>query len=188
MKKRTVNKATARSTSKKKAPKRAPIKARVLRKKPRENVAYPNVSRFDYSKGRGYSVRFSRTNETGARQETNRYFSDRLHGGSRAALAAAIRWRNETARKLPPPSRGGILGSPRPPGYSYIKSMHISHSARGVRREYLAYVGFLRIENRRHLSTRWSIEKWGKTIARRRCKEWLAKKKLALELRLMTAR
>lgn len=144
------------------------------------NVVHPNVSRVDYGHNHGYFVRLQRKGK-----ETNKLFSDSAYGSKRKARLAAIVWREETASKLGPLERGGGV---KPPGYSYIKRMLAFNYLGGARQEFKAWVGFLRIEHRGHLSTKWSIEKWGDKEARRRCEGWLLLKKTELAFRLARAR
>lgn len=141
---------------------------------PGTNVVHPNVSRVDYPGTHGYTVRIQRDGKV-----TNKFFSDSGH--KREALAAAISWREATARGIPPMRRI------QPPGYSYLKRGICFDYAGDFRYEYAAWVGFLRIEDRKHLVTKWSIDKWGDEEARRRCEDWLARRKADLASRLAGA-
>lgn len=58
----------------------------------------PNVQRVDHHHFHGFVVRLKRA---GKRHE--RYFRD--EGDRRAAFARAVRWRDETASRLPPPRK-----------------------------------------------------------------------------------
>lgn len=111
-------------------------------------------------------------------------FSDSVYGGQFQALRAALAWRMKIARKLRPPQKMGVeFGEVNPPGYHYVKRMPSHNYRNGLRQDYDSFVGFLRIENRKHLSTRWSIEKWGAAAAESHCREWLAEKLKELRLR-----
>lgn len=147
----------------------------------RSNVVHPNVSRVDYGSNHGYSVRLCRNGS-----ETNKLFSDGVYGGKDKAKAAAIAWREAQARKLGPAMplghRGGDI---KPPGYSYIKrKTAYVYKDDGTKVPFDAWVGFLRIENRKHLITKWSIDKWGPIKAKRKCKAWLAQRTAELQERL----
>lgn len=149
----------------------------------RSYVVHPNVSRIEYPGDQGYRVRFSQRDDQGVARTKTKSFSDAVHG-KRQARVLAIAWREEYAESLKRerPSRA------EPPGYGYVKKMRVSNNSQGVRHHYLAYVGFLRIEERKHLSTRWSIEKWGAKIAKTRCERWLKKKTQELKVRLRAAK
>lgn len=147
----------------------------------RSYVVHPNVSRFEYPGEYGYRVRFSRLDDDGVPSTVTKSFSDAVYG--RRARALAIEWRENYAKNLAPRESRA-----QPPGYWYIKKMRVSNNSQGELHHYLAYVGFLRIEDRRHLSTRWSIDKWGERIAKRRCQEWVEKKTSELKLRLRAAK
>lgn len=141
-------------------------------------VIHPNVSRVDYPRSHGFLVRFQRT-QGGVKAITSKLFSDSTYG--KTARVKAIAWREAMAKTLRAPYVGR---SAYPPGYNYVKRMRVTNSVNGVRHSYMAYVAFLRIEDGRHLMTRWSIEKWGASTARERCNDWVARKTGELERRL----
>lgn len=121
--------------------------------------------------------------------ETLKFFSDGAYGGKRRARDAAIEWRDTTIKKLPPSMGGrGHQGEVKPPGYFYVKRMKVSARSGNRKFMYDAFVAFLRIEDRKHLSTRWSIDKWGKEVARSRCEAWVERKTQELEARLRASR
>ncbi len=150
----------------------------------RSYVVHPNVSRIEYPEDQGYRVRFSSRDDEGVTSTKTRSFSDSVYG-KRRARELAIEWREDYAKSL---KKSGRKSRAEPPGYGYVKKMRVSNNSQGVRHHYLAYVGFLRIEDRRHLSTRWSIEKWGEEIAKRRCEAWLKKRQRELKARLRAAK
>lgn len=121
--------------------------------------------------------------------ETLKFFSDIAYHGKRRARLAAIEWRDATIKELPPSMGGrGHQGEVKPPGYFYVKRMTVSACSGKRKFMYDAFVAFLRIEDRKHLSTRWSIDKWGKAVARSRCEAWVERKTQELEARLRAAR
>lgn len=145
-------------------------------------MVYPNVSRVDHGSTHAYVVRLQRQGK-----ESNKSFSDATYGGRRKAKLAAIAWRDQMARLLPAPIPLGVRNgaSLKPPGYSYIDRRSLLNQ-HGGRQDFI--VAFLRIENRRHLTTKWSVDKWGPIVARRKCMEWLTRKKAELAARLAQPR
>lgn len=142
------------------------------------NVVHPNVSRVDYEHNHGYSVRIQRKHK-----ETSKLFSDAVYGGKLKAKRAAIQWREKMLKEL-----GAVIwGRSRPqnpPGYSYIQRKPVTVTTTKGSHETMCWVGFLRIEGGKHLSTRWSVPKWGSRKAKANCEAWLARKKAELEARL----
>lgn len=149
------------------------------KKKVGSKVVHPNVSRIDYPGLHGYTVRFARDGK-----EVSKYFSDTVYGVRKGKLAA-ISWREETIKQIGEAVPRGNHGVPaKPPGYSTIKRQLCPLNINGELRKVLCWVGFLRIEDRRHLSTKWSINKWGERKAKKGVEAWLVKKKAELAARL----
>lgn len=145
--------------------------------RPQKRDLPPNVLRVDHSKAHGYWVRFRRNGHL-----QSKLFSDSVHGGWRSALSAATTWRNEKAETLPP--KATHRQDPKPVGYSYIKRMLVTDSRSGQAKRFMAWVGFLRTENRGQVTGRWSVDKLGEEEAQHRAEAWLAKKVHELSLRL----
>lgn len=155
------------------------MKRRKKASKGKSNVVHPNVSRLDYESNHGYSVRIQRKGK-----ETSRLFSDSVYGGKRKAKAAAIAWREKIVKRVGKAMKGGQSAPAKPPGYSTLKRRPVSLVTNGKRRKVMCWVGFLRIEDRKHLSTTWSIDKHGEEKALAGCKAWLVAKKAELAARL----
>jgi hypothetical protein len=134
-----------------------------------------NITRLDHGRTHGWWVRFQRAlKPNGSRAVVSKCFSDGLLGGKRKALAAAMAWRDRTARKLPPPnpSRHDDFR----PGYGYVKRYLLKRRV-GYSWVWMAWV---RLEGRRAASTSVSIERWGEREAKRRAEAYLARKRGAL--------
>lgn len=164
------------------------------KKKARTGRGYavaPNILRVDYARTHGFRVTFNRTNAKGKKKATTKSFGDGRFGGDRTkAYRAALEWRNATEKLLPPKRKAGSGGDLKPPGYSYVKKMpvFVYDKKTGERSSYMAYVGFIRLEDQKNKGTKWSIPKWGDREAKRRCEAWEARQQAQLRERLRLAR
>lgn len=136
----------------------------------------PNISRLDYGRTHGWWVRFQRGEREGKRRVIQKSFSDRLYGGKRKALAAAIAWRDRAAPGLPAKLR---QRERVPPGYGYVKRTEV---LRRVER-HPVYVGWIRLDGGRCSSTTWSVTRWGELGAKQKCQRWLARHRRELRKR-----
>ena len=142
-----------------------------------------HITRLDYERCRGWMVRIQRTLKKGVTL-FSKFFGDASYGSPRKALKAARIWRDDTLVKVPPP-KGRHTGQVVPPGYGYVRKTVIRYTdGHGVCHSYRAWVGWLRIEDRKCLTTKWSIDKWGNQKARRFVDEWLEASRRDLRKRM----
>ncbi len=145
-----------------------------------------NITRMEYRKAnpygngwshlRGWWVRFQRgSSRDGTRQVTSKMFSDGVYGGKRKALAAAIKWRDRTAKKLPPPKPS--KHDPTPVGYGYTRRCFVWRRAGWGE----VWVGWMKLGTRQAASSSASIERWGSKEAKRRVEAWLQHKRRSLK-------
>lgn len=132
-----------------------------------EKRRHKNITRFDYGNTHGWWVRFQRTSASGAERLFSKMFSDAVHGGTAKALRAAIAWRDQTAKAL------SSVPRPRKSHAGYIKQVELARRG-GPSRVYLAWI---RLPDGRAASTTFSIAKWGKAAAKRRCQQYLERKR-----------
>jgi hypothetical protein len=130
---------------------------------------YRNITRMDYSRSHGYWVRFSYLVHP-----ISKLFSDRLYGGKRKALKAAIKYRDEVAATLPPRRHGRntLLGSGR-----IWKERRSYISLSGTRQYYQAWTAWIMVSPQHPASSNFSIDKWGSHRAKSMLLVWLAKKR-----------
>lgn len=134
-----------------------------------------------WSTTRGWWVRIYRTDWGEKRTVVSKFFSDAVHGGRRAALEKAIRYRNQQQRKVRPASKGGGDG-PVPPGHGYVRRVERWQKVDW----HPAWCAWIRLEGGRCASTTASIERWGVAEAKRRCEAFLAKHRRELRKRGVT--
>lgn len=135
-----------------------------------------NITRIDYGRGRAWWVRFQRgASGRPGREVISRHFADSTYGGKRKALAAAKKWRDRTARRVPPPAKNRNRVKAEP-GYGYVKRTTIMRRA-GSSDVWLAWI---RLDGGRSASTSASVERWGERGARERAKAYLARKRKEL--------
>jgi hypothetical protein len=113
-------------------------------------------------------VVFQRLDRQHVKRTVSRLFSDGMFGGKRKALAAAIKWRDRVARKLPPPAKPWKATSP---GYGYVYRSVVKRRA-GVADVWIGWAK-LGAGRGKHAQTSVSIERWGSREAKRRCERWL---------------
>lgn len=134
------------------------------------------ITRFDYGKTHGWWVRFQR-GVGSEKSVTSALFSDAKWSGKRKALDAAKKWRNRTEREVGKP----VLPKPEvPPGYGYVRRADVKQRVRHT----TCWVAWLRIEDKRCQSTKFSVETHGNQEARRRAEAWLEQKRRELRKRL----
>lgn len=131
-----------------------------------------NITRMEYERTRGWWVRFQRNDpRTGAKAVTSRLFSDATYGGKRKALAAAMKWRDRTAKKVPP-SRRSIHQGKRIV-YGYVRRCLLKRRVGWSD----VWTGWMRLADGRAAMTSASIERWGKAEALRRVEAWMRRKR-----------
>lgn len=113
-----------------------------------------------------YVVRFVR-----AGRAITRCFSFSVHGGARAALAAAIAYRDRAAKRIPPSARP----RPTPVGHGYVQ--------RGTVKGHPAWVGWCKLERGRAARSAARIDLWGDAGAERMARAWLRRTRAALRAR-----
>lgn len=137
-----------------------------------------NISRLDYGNTHAWWVRFHRGYDAdGRRLVVSKVFSDFPHGGRRAALRAAISWRDRTQKSLPPRLRGGTREAP--PGHGYVRRTEIQHRS-GSSSD--VWVAWIRLDGgpRSGASTSRSVAKWGVRGAKLECERWLEQRRRQL--------
>ena len=132
----------------------------------------PNITRLDYPRSKGWWVRFQIGNKS---KVLSKLFSDGPHGGKRKALTAAKIWADEmrptVAYRRPPRQSAG-------PGPGRIVERRYFYADRsGDIVAYRAVMAWILVAPGKLAATRWSIDKWGRAEARKRCEEWLARKR-----------
>jgi hypothetical protein len=123
------------------------------------------ITRIDSKRTHCWWVRFQRVLADGSvRPIVGKTIPDARHGGKLKAHAAAKAFRDRAARLVPPPRR-----IPRNVGHGYVRRTEIG--GRPV------WEGWIRLEGKRCSRTKWFIDVWGSRVAKRRCTEWLERKR-----------
>lgn len=122
------------------------------------------------------------------RLDANKVFSDGVWGGREKALVAAQRWRNKALKQFPRPE-GRYYNSHDtvPPGHGYIRFAMLRYPHRNRKKLPLpqpAWLGWLRIEDRKCKGSSASIDRWGREGAYQRVEAWLEKERQALAARM----
>lgn len=131
-----------------------------------------NISRIDYGRGKSWWVRVCRTDDKGIKRVHSKSFADVNYGSSRAAKAAAVKYRTELLRRLPDARKPRRT---RQPGDFYLIEAFVENTSRGVVYGYPAIKAWLCL-SARHVMTSWSIETWGRAEAIARCRRWAREK------------
>lgn len=116
------------------------------------------ITRYQYGSGLGWRVYISRGPAT-----VYQYFFDAEYGTRMLALRAAITFRDETVKKLPPPWNDGHS---RGPGEIRLGN-RFYRDAQGKRRSYKAYYAWIHVgKNVRMAVATFSVNKYGEEKAR----------------------
>lgn len=100
-------------------------------------------------------------------------FYDHEWGGRKAALEAALSYRDDHVAQAPASSRGVL------PGHGYVRRTKVQ--GRPV------WEGWVKLEGGRHLRTKWFIDVWGAKAAKLGCTAWLARHRLEIDERAALA-
>lgn len=134
-----------------------------------------NITRMDYGRTHAWWVRIYRG--TGDQKRcVSALFSDQKHGGKRKALASARAWRDLQLKKLGPGLHGG---SRVELGYGYVKRIDVVQRSGSV---YPHWEAWIRVDHRKWVSTKRSIEKHGLVKAKRLCEAWIIRRRSKLKI------
>lgn len=126
-----------------------------------------HITRLDYDRSHGWWVRFARIRHGKVVLVAQQQFSDGKYGGKQKALVAAVKWRDQQAKLVDPPRNARL-----PPGHGYVRRAVLD--GRDV------FEGWMRLPKGKVARTKWHVDVWGPIVAKRRCNEWLARKRLEL--------
>jgi len=133
----------------------------------RNSKTLRHIVRFDYGRSHGWFVRVYRAGKC-----HSRLFSDGRHGGKRAALLQAQRFRDELLKSLPAPltTRPRELSAGRV--YRDVRSYMDS---KGREQTYTVWAAWIRRMDGRAAPTSYSVKKWGERRAKQMAEAWLEK-------------
>lgn len=130
---------------------------------------HKNITRMDYKRTHGWWVRFERLGRL-----ISKTFSDGCYGGKRKALVAAIEYRDEVFKTLPPRHHGPDV-LPGPGRIWRERRSYVSLS--GKRMYYNAWTAWIMLSPQHPASSNFSIDKWGVRRAKSRILVWLDQKR-----------
>ena len=147
-----------------------------------------NITCHEYGRGRFWQVRIKRIHSAGVDKTHSKAFSYLAYGGKAKALKAAKAWRDAMLLRLPPPASRGHkrrleLGAKR-----LYRATTTYYDRKGQWWQSPAWHGFIRVEEGKHKLTKWSIDKWGDSEAKKRCQAWLDNKSRELQERMKKRR
>ena len=128
------------------------------------------ITRFDYRRTHGWFVRFERKAGT-----VRKLFSDRVYGSRAESLTQALKFRDACIKTI------GVSSANKVTPGNLKKAVIARRNRSGEWHYYPVWTAWIRIAPGRLVSSKWSIDKWGHKIAKKKALAWLETKRLIQE-------